>query len=297
MRFAYAILVLVFFIPFARSEEFELTPREKYFTHIAFDSSVKDKTDENSFQQRRGQIGFYTPLYSSLNTDSWSRYFKIGADINIQKLNIDTRLNSGNLEYRSTAVGLSSWILTEQHTVFMWRLGYTDLRESQGANRQIVGGLGIGTSRFSETQSLIYGFYYGYLLDDRDLILPILGWNSKFSPKWTMTVILPLSVTAKYAISETAELEIFLKPDSLRLPLKNESQYATTEETVQLRSQKFKLGAAYSYSFSPQWRLTPELGFISKQKNKIENSSGHIFAETEAPTAVYGSVKLSWQGL
>lgn len=269
MMLKYFSFICLTFLNQAFADELDLTPQEKYRLF----------TQSETANQRFG-LGGYLPIYSRFNESSSLKYYKLGLDMSLQKFNFNTTHYSGALEYKNFNLGFTNWMLLKNNETAFFRLGYSQTQESRDSNLKNLSGIAVSTYKM-QTSYLLYGLYYGYLTDGIPVLLPILGWGSELSEKWSLKFILPLNISASYRQSSKFSNRIFIKPDSLRLPVKNENQYPGHDDEILLRNQRLKIGNEFLFQVSEKWLVAPEIGFMSRQKISIEDNRDVIASSQE----------------
>lgn len=301
-RSSILICTLLLFSTKIYADEFELTPREKFLFHTTGEVSAvahdidTESSDPSFFKHKRFQFGGYAPVYSRLSDVSFAKYSKIGLDGGLQRVLVDTNLYDRQLRYNNMGIGLTYWALTQSKELLFMRFGYNYIDESSGASLQNLMSIVFSTYRFNSENALIYGLYSGYILDGRLAFLPVLGVNSKLSDHWTLKFILPLHLSATYKANKQTSLVLFLKPDSLRLPIENESQFAGRGNDLLMRSQRVKTGAEVQYQLTEGWQIAPEAGFIGRQRNEIVDNK-NIVASSRQAASGYLQINLQYSGL
>jgi hypothetical protein len=106
-----------------------------------------------------------------------------------------------------------------------------------------------------------YGIAFSYAYG-RPLPLPVLGIRKKFSKKWSMTAILPLSVDFTDRMNKDMSLNFLLRPLGNRFQFENKNDFDTSSSTVYMQLRQFELGTSYIWRFAKQFSFSAEAGLL-----------------------------------
>jgi hypothetical protein len=110
-------------------------------------------------------------------------------------------------------------------------------------------------------------YFYGIALNyayGKPLPLPVLGIRKKFSAKWSVTALLPVSLDFTDRITKDMSLGFLLRPAGNRYQFQNFHNFDSVSSSgVYLQLRQFELGVSYFYRFTRALSLGAEAGLLA----------------------------------
>jgi hypothetical protein len=246
-----------------KQSEFALTSSFPLFQTVEMPQS---KT-EPSRDQRLDQLGHLPKGPSiwgmTLNPAVGGQHFHV-----IGNSERDLHLYDGKL-------GFGGYHLSSSGEMYFASLGVSVVGEwdSPRALGWLPSGFFVGTHKLDQSLRLLYGAAFSFAYG-RGLPLPILGLSWKISDSSSLLAILPFILKYKARLSQTFDFNAFLTPAGTQSRFRNKGSYASSSEsTLTLKEQGFRLGGGVTYKASHNWKLTAEAGVLGARKYTISDST------------------------
>jgi hypothetical protein len=180
-----------------------------------------------------------------------------------------------DLHLYDAKLGVGGYHLSSDGEIYFASLSLNVVGEwdSPRAIGWLPSGFFLGTHKLDRSLRLLYGAAFSFAYG-RGLPLPILGLSWKISDSSRLLVILPFILKYKAGFSETIDFNAFLTPAGTQSRFRNQGSYAgSSESTLTLKEQGFRLGAGIDYKASRDWKLTAETGVVGARKFTIADSN------------------------
>jgi len=224
-----------------------------------------------SFQSKWGGISAVIPVSRSLRMGDGGpslQQFSLTASLRRNNTEVPTL----TLERTVTTAALgASWVYLSGSKQLYTISGSVGIAEDKliGASPELRFRLtALGSHRFSEAAMLLYGANYSAVFG-RDLLLPILGMNFKMSSDWSGTVILPFSMSVRYAATKDIILKAGLSAMGERVRVKNHTDYADEPSVLQLRTTGAKASLTFIGKISNDFRMDVEAGALAHRNLEL----------------------------
>ena len=264
-------------------ESFEVTPSRGLVT-LSFGNTPRSNVDNlpGILGSQWGGINAVVPVFRSFSAEAEGGSLnQLALTGSVRKNTMELPLTTSQRTISSLSLGASCTMLSGSRQVYSVSggIGITEDRLITGSPEARFRLTALGSYRFSEPVLLLYGANFSALFG-RDLLLPIIGVNWKMDTEWTGSLILPFSLSVRYAPRRDLIVKAAVRASGQRTRIANDNDYAEAPYALQMRTTGIKGSLFFLGKISNDFRMDGEAGVLAHRNLKITAGDATLFSSS-----------------